>query len=102
MCDYSDEYIIVKVVIDILAAAANENDKAEKDAELKRHASFRSCISKISNILMANADDFDIVMLMYNLLEYGENKSITLGSVLNYFRDTIDDTYVNGILSDGI
>ena len=29
--DYSDLYIVVKGTIDLLAAAANENDKVEKD-----------------------------------------------------------------------
>ena len=29
-CDYSDAYIVVKGTIDLFAAAANENDKAEK------------------------------------------------------------------------
>ena len=31
LCDYSDAYIVVKGTIDLLAAAANENDKAEKN-----------------------------------------------------------------------
>ena len=31
LCDYSDAYIVVKRTIDLLAAAANENDKTEKD-----------------------------------------------------------------------
>ena len=31
LCNYSDGYIVVKRTIDLLAAAANENDKAEKN-----------------------------------------------------------------------
>ena len=42
LCDYSDEYIVVKGTIDLLVAVANENDKTEKDASLKNNASFRS------------------------------------------------------------
>ena len=42
LCDYSDEYIVVKGTIDLLAAVANENDKTEKDASLKNNAPFRS------------------------------------------------------------
>ena len=33
-------HIVVKGTIDLLAAAANENDKAEKDVSLKNNASF--------------------------------------------------------------
>lgn len=35
LCDYSDLYIVVKSKIDLLAADANENDKAGKDVCLK-------------------------------------------------------------------
>ena len=71
-CDYSDAYIVVKETIDFLALAANENDKAEKNVAFKNNAPFRSCISKINSTLIGNAD-FDIVMSMYNLLEYIQN-----------------------------
>ena len=42
--DYSDAYIVVKGTIDILAAATNENDNAEKDVVFKNNTPFRSCI----------------------------------------------------------
>ena len=67
--DHSDAYIVVKGTIDLLAAAANENDKVENDVALKNNASFRSCISKVNSALIHNAEDLDIVMPMYNLLE---------------------------------
>ena len=47
--DYSDAYIAVKGTIDLLAAAANEIDKQEKNVAFKNDAPFRSCISKINN-----------------------------------------------------
>ena len=47
LCDYSDAYI-VKREIDLLAATANENNKAEKDVGFKNNAPFISCISKIN------------------------------------------------------
>ena len=59
LCDYSDTYIVVKGTIDLLAAAANENHKAEKKF------TFRSCISKIRSTLIDNAEHLDIVMPMY-------------------------------------
>ena len=52
LCDYSDAYIVVKETIDLLAAAANENDKGEKNVTFKNTAVFRSCILKINIRLM--------------------------------------------------
>ena len=48
---------------------------------------FRSCISKINDTFVENAEDLDIFMLMYNLLEYSDHYSVTLGSLWNYYRD---------------
>ena len=79
-CGYSDAYIVVKGTIDLLAASANENDKAGKDVAFKNNAPFKSCISKINRILIDNAEDLDIVMPMYNMLEYSQNYSMTSGS----------------------
>ena len=73
LCDYSDAYIPVKGTIDILAATTNENDRAEKDVAFKNNAPFRSCISKINSTFIDNAEDLDIVMSIYNLLEYSQN-----------------------------
>ena len=103
LCGYSDAYILVKAAIDLLAAAASENDKTEKDVAFQSNAPFKSCISKsciskINSTLTDNAEDLDIVMPMYNLLEYSQNYSMT-GSLWNYYRDKIDD--VDDIASDG-
>ena len=48
---------------------------------------FMSCISKINDKLVENAEDLDVVMPMYNLLEYSKNYEKTSGSLFNYFRD---------------
>ena len=53
----------------------------------KNNAPFVSCISKINNTLIDNAEDLDIVMLMYNLTEYSKNYSKTTRSLWNYYRD---------------
>ena len=37
--------------------------------------------------LIDNAEDLDIVMPMYNLLEYSKNYSKTTGRFWNYYRD---------------
>ena len=38
-----------------------------------------------------NAEDLDIVMLMYILPEYSKNYSKTSGSLWNYYRDEVTD-----------
>ena len=55
--------------------------KLKKDVAFKTNAPFRSCISKINSTLTDNAEDLDIVMLIYNLLEYIQNYSMTSASL---------------------
>ena len=54
---------------------------------LKNNATFISCISKINGELVENAEDLDIVISIYNLLEYSKNYEKTSGSLFNYYRD---------------
>ena len=88
LCNYSDAYI---VVIDLLAAAANEDDEAEKSFAFKNNAPFRSCISKLNGTLIVNAKVLDVFVPMYDLLEYSQSYSMTSGSLWNCYRDEIDD-----------
>ena len=69
------------------------NAKNREDIKLafQNNALFKSCISKISNTFIGNAEDLDIVMPMYNLLEYSDNYSITSGSLRRYYRDEVND-----------
>ena len=99
LCDYSDAYIVVKEAIDLLASAANENNKAEKNVAFKNNAPFRSCIPKINSSLLDNAEDLHIVMSMYNLSEYSQNYSVISWRLWNCYREKIDDINDNG--SDG-
>ena len=80
LCDYSDSYILVKenitvnnIAADGTAAANNTNKKVI----FKNCAPFTSCISKINNIQIDNVEFMDIVMPMYNLIEYSDNYSKT-------------------------
>ena len=41
---------------------------------------------------MDNEQDLDIVMLMYNLLEYSDSYSMTSGSLWNYYGDEVNDS----------
>ena len=75
LCDYSDAYILVKGTITVpntAAADANANN-ANKKAIFKTCAPFINCTSKINNTQLDNAKDVDIVMPMYNLIEYSDN-----------------------------
>ena len=52
-----------------------------KKVIFKNWAPFPNCISEINNAQVDNAKDIDIVMLMYNSIEYGGNYSKTSGSL---------------------
>ena len=58
----------------------------------KNNAPFINCISKINGVKIANAEDLDVVMLLYNLLEYSKNYRKTTGSLCNYYRDQPNST----------
>ena len=81
---YSDAYIVLKGTITLTDP---DNDAYLKKVAFENNAPFISCISKINNTLIDNAEDLDIVMLMYNLIEYNRNYSKTTGSLCNYYRD---------------
>ena len=89
ICDYSDAYVIMKRRISV--RETNDPNRINKKLTFKNNVPFRSCISKINNTFVENAEDLDIVMSMYNLLEYNDNYSMTSGSYWNYYRDKIND-----------
>ena len=89
LCDCSDAYIVVKGTITVTGTA--DAKKGIKNLIFKNNTPFRSCISKINNTILDNAEYLDIVMPMYNLLEYSENYSVTSGSLWNYYRDEVSD-----------
>ena len=65
-----------------ISVRATENtDIGQRNIVFKNYAIFRSCITKINSKLIDNADDLDMVMLMYNLLECSQNYSMTSGSL---------------------
>ena len=95
LCDYSDAYILVKGMITINGrgadAAARQANGRDKGVSFKNCAPFINCISEINNMQIDNAKDIDIVMPMYNLIEYSDNYAKTSGSLWQYFRDEPDD-----------
>ena len=96
LCDYSDAYILVKGGLTIAGAgndaAARQADERNKGVIFRNCAAFINCISEINNAQIDNAKDIDIVMPMYNLIEYSDNYVKTTGSLWQYFRDEpVDD-----------
>ena len=83
LCDCSDAYIFVKGTITIAGegadAAARHEDERDKGVAFKNCAPFINCISEIHNTQVDNAKDIDIVMPMYNLIEYSDNYAKTSG-----------------------
>ena len=95
LCDYADAYILVNGRITITGAgadaAARQADERDKDVTFKNCAPFIKCISRINNTEIDNAKDIDIVMPMYNLIEYSDNYSKTSGSLWQYYKDVPDN-----------
>ena len=102
LCDISDAYIVVEgnIILDkktftandfnvpnntaanaTATNAANDNVFGEKKLVFKNNAPFINCISKINGVQTDNAEDLDVVMPMYNLLEYSKNYRKTTGSL---------------------
>ena len=91
LCDYSDAYIHVKGTITVpnTAGAAAALNNTNKKVMFKYFVPFACCISEISNTQVDDAQDIDIVMPMYNLIEYSDAYSKTLGSLWQYYRDEL-------------
>ena len=97
-CDYTDAYILVKGKITIIGAgtddAAKQLDERNNGVIFKNCAPFTKCISRINGTDIDNAQDIDIVMPMYNLIEYSDNYSKTSGSLWQYYKDDPNDNLV--------
>ena len=104
LCGYSNVYILVKVKITITGnagpaagrseaqlLAARQADERDKGVIFKTCAPFVNCKTEINNMEIGNAKDVDIVMPMYNLIEYSDNYSKTSGSLWQYYKDESND-----------
>ena len=90
LCDYSNAYIVVKGTITVVRP---ENAKRIKATAFKNNAPFINCTSKINGTKIGNAEDLDVVMPMYNLLEYSKNYIKTTGIFWNYYRAEPSDPF---------
>ena len=96
LCNFSDAYIVVKGGITPTKTANRDFiDVRNRFLTFKSNASFTNCISKINNVLIDNAEDLDVVMPMYNLIEYSKNYRKRTGSLWNYYRDEPNDFPAN-------
>ena len=89
LCDYSDAYILVKgtITVNNTAAQGAAANNTNKKVIFKNCAQFTNCIREINNTQIDNAKDIDIVMPMYNLMEYSDNYAKTTGSLWQYCKD---------------
>ena len=94
LCDYSDAYILVTGEI-----TAPGND-ADTKVAFKNCASFKKCITHINDEHVDDANDLDIVMPMYNLIEYSDNYSDTSGNLWQFKRDELP--FNNGADPDNV
>ena len=74
LCHYNDAYILVRGNITIIGHQVTQ-------AAFKNCAPFTKCITKIDGTTIDDAEDLDIVMPMYNLIEYSSNYSETTGNL---------------------
>ena len=83
LCDYSDAYILVIGNI--------QNKPANSVVAFKNCAPFRTCDVTINDEYVEKAEDLDIVMPMYNLLEYSDNYQDSTRSFYQFKRDEPPD-----------
>ena len=83
LCDYSDAYVLVigTITVNNTTATGADANNTNKNVIFKNCAPFTNCISEINNTQVDNAKDIDIVMPMYNSIEYSDNYSKTSGSL---------------------
>ena len=99
LCDYADAYILVNGTITV----AGNQPRQNRPLISKNNAPFILCITRINNELIEDPDDLDIVMPMYDLLEYSKNYRKTIGSLYNYYRDELnDDANLNNFANNNV
>ena len=99
LCDQADAYILSNGTITITGSGYNDAAKRayerDKPVIFNNCASFTKFISRINNTEIDNAKEVDIVMPMYNLIEYSDNYSKTSGSLWQYYKDDPNDNLAN-------
>ena len=91
LCDYSDSYELMSGTITITGAgdddAAKRADERDKEVMFKTFPPFTDCISEINNTQVDHAKGIDVVMPMYDLIEYSNNYSKISKILWQYYRN---------------
>ena len=100
MCDYAEAYILVDGTIRAdaeappLAAPANI---ANARSTLKNCAPFTKCNLETNDEHVDTAENLDIAMPMYNLIEYSDNYQDSSATLYQYKRDEPPDDIANNL-----
>ena len=95
LCDYAEAYILVDGTIRA-ANAVNATRLA-----LKNFVPFTKCNSEINDEHVDTAENLDIVMPMYNLIEYSDNYQDSSATLYQYKRDEPpEDDVVAGLAAN--
>ena len=81
LCDYAEAYILIDGTIRAVAADANTR------LALKNYAPFTKCNLEINDEHVDTAENLDIIMPMYNLIEYSDNYQDSSATLYHYKRD---------------
>ena len=95
MCDYAEAYILVDGTI---RAANNVNNNTR--LALKNCAPFTKCNLEINDEHVDTAENLDIVMPMYNLIEYSGNYQDSSATFYQYKRDEPQDDLANNLATN--
>ena len=80
LCDYNDAYTLGRGDVTVVAIHGSQ-------VAFKNCTPFTKCITMIDGATIDDAEELDLVMPMYNLLEYDSNSSVTTGSLWFYSKD---------------
>ena len=86
LCDYRDAYILVKGAITPAPPPEGNQNNNDKDY-FKNWTPFTDCISETNITQIDNAKYIDVIMPMYNLIEYSNNHSKATGNFCQYYRN---------------
>ena len=89
LCDYSDACILVKRIITVpnTATGGAAVNNTNKKVIFKNFAPFADCITEINNTQGDDDQKIDVVMSMYNLIEYSDACLKTSESLWQCYRD---------------
>ena len=102
LCGYAEAYILIDGTIRAIPGAAVGNPPAVPYLNLtrlalKNCAPFTKCNLEINDEHVDTAENLDIVMPMYNLIEYSDNYQDSSATLYQYKRDEPPDDIANNL-----